>query len=56
MLTEESKGRIRTLCNEIAKETSPERFAELLRQLNYVFDSEGLAAGDKRDGNKPSGK
>lgn len=52
MLDEQSKGRIRSLCNEIAKEKNPQRFSELLREMNLVFDSAELQETEKRDGNK----
>lgn len=46
MLDEESKGRIRSLCDQIANEKDPEQFSKLVQQLNEIFDSTQLG-GDE---------
>ena len=57
MLDEESKQRVRELCDQIAKEQNPERFAKLVQQLNEAFDSADLPGAEKRDNEKStSGK
>ena len=48
MLDEGSKGRVRELCDRIAKEPNPERFAKLVQELNEIFDSANLSQGQDR--------
>jgi hypothetical protein len=54
MLDEESKGRVRSICNQIAREKNPERFSTLVQELNQIFDSADLDGTEKRDSDKVS--
>jgi hypothetical protein len=54
MLDEESKGRVRSICNQIARGKNPERFSTLVQELNQIFDSVDLDGTEKRDSDKVS--
>jgi hypothetical protein len=54
MLTDESKKRVKELCDLIAKEQDHRRFISLLAELNQVLDRNGSSnsSGDKGNGSQ----
>jgi hypothetical protein len=39
--TNEEKAAVNTLCKQIEEEKDPERFQELVKELNNLFESNG---------------
>ena len=47
-LIPDANNKIRELNEEIQKEQDPQRFTELVRELNRLLDGDGHTAGDGR--------
>ena len=51
MIDEESKLRVKELCDQIAKEQDRNRFSQLIAELNRILETSGARQGD--NGSRP---
>jgi hypothetical protein len=47
VLDEDSKQRVKDLCDQIAKEQDRNRFSQLIAELNHILEQSGTRADDK---------
>lgn len=47
MLDEDSKQRVKQLCDQIAKEQDRNRFSLLISELNHILESSGVVGNGK---------
>jgi len=55
VLDEDSKQRVKELCDQIAKEQDRNRFSLLISELNHILESSGVVHNG-RDGHNGNGR